>query len=322
MTRAFVLSACAAAAAVFVGADHARAQLVIGNGSRQEPTYVVNLGTIRPSTQFPVPANVADSTSFNLGASIWAMTADDPNRNIYFVDVGPLFAGADPTTNLYRMGYDTLGSAQLVGTVRDRSTGFDITMQGLAINTATGQMFGSHTVGGTPGEGFYELDFRNPVTVGGVPRVNADRRFQIDTTTSEFNFANLDYDPVTNRMYGIDDDDTGGRALYAIDVAGQALTPVVETPRNRRVENDFDGLATGGGKAYFVTDEPGFVYVYDLVNGGSFTDFLSPVQSDSGLFGGAAFAPGLIPEPAAFSLLAPAALALLKRRGRERRLID
>jgi hypothetical protein len=187
-------------------------------------------------------------------------------------------------------------------------------MQGLAFDTTTGKMHGSHTVGGTPGEGFYELDLANPVVIGGVPRVNADLRFQIDAAAGEFNFANLDYDPVTNKVYGIDDDADGGRALYHVDVANQQLNPIVATPTHRRFEDDLDGLATGGGKAYFVTDEPGFVYIYDLVNGGAFNDFLSPVQGDSGLFAGAAYAPGLIPEPASLSLPATGAVLCLTRR--------
>jgi hypothetical protein len=318
MTRSVVLSITCGACVALASAGAAQAQLVIGNGSRAEPTYVVNLGTMRLSTQFPIPVNVADSTSFSTGASIWAMTANDPARQLYFIDVGPLFAGADPTTNLYRSSYDAPAARQLVGTIRERNSGFDITMQGLAFDTSTGKLFGSHTIGGTPGEGFYELDIANPVNIGGVPRINADLRFQIDTTASEFNFANLDFDPVTGKMYGIDDDSENGRALYHVDIAGQALNRIVDTPTNRRLENDFDGLATGGGKAYFVTDEPGFVYIYDLVNGGPYVDFLSPVQGDSGLFGGAAFAPGLIPEPANLSVLALGMLLSVKRRRRTR----
>lgn len=321
MTRSFVVSLASLGAAAFGYARVAQAQLVIGTGDRSEPGYVVNLGTLRPTNQFPVTVNIADAEAVSLGASsVWGMTANDPARQIYFIEVAPLFVGADPTTNLYRANYDALGTRTLVGTIRHRDTGFDLTMQGLAFDTATGRMYASHTVGGTPGEGFYELDIANPVVIGGVPRINADLRFQIDAGAGagEFNFANLDYDPVTNKLYGIDDDGAGGRALYHVDVANQQLNSIVATPTHRRLENDFDGLATGDGKAYLVTDEPGFVYIYDLVNGGAYNDFLSPVQGDTGLFAGAAYAPGLIPEPACLSLLVAGAGVCLTRRRRGR----
>src|SRR5688572_2628511 len=206
MTRRFAVSLATLGAAALAGADAAHAQLVIGTGDRSEPGYVVNLGTIRASDQFPVSVNVADATPVSLGASsVWGMTANDPARELYFIDVAPLFVGADPTTNLYRMSYDAIGTRTLVGTIRHRDTGFDLTMQGLAFDTASGKMYGSHTVGGTPGEGFYDLDIANPVVIGGVPRINADLRFQIDAGSGEgeVNFANLDYDPVTNKLYGI-----------------------------------------------------------------------------------------------------------------------
>lgn len=321
MTRRLFVSLASLGAIGLAGTEAAHAQLVIGTGDRSEPGYVVNLGTLRASNQFPVTVNIADATPVSMASSsVWAMTANDPARELYFIDVAPLFVGADPTTNLYRMSYDALGTRTLVGTIRHRGTGFDLTMQGLAIDTATGKMYGSHTVGGTPGEGFYELDVANPVVIGGVPRINADLRFQIDAGAGggEFNFANLDYDPVTNKIYGIDDDIDGGRALYHVDVTNQQLSAVVATPTHRRFEDDLDGLATGGGKAYFVTDEPGFVYIYDLVNPNGFIDFLSPVQGDSGLFAGAAYAPGLIPEPASCSLLALGFVVCVTRRRRGR----
>ena len=319
MTRRFALSLATFGAAAVIGAGAAQAQLVVGTADRTEPGYVVNLGTLRSTNQYPVTVNVADSTPVSFGASVWGMTVNDPARQIYFIDVSPLSVGADPTTNLYRMSYDALGTRQLVGTIRHRTSGFDLTMQGLAFDTATGKLYGSHTIGGTPGEGFYELDIANPVIIGGVPRVNADLRFQIDAgTADDFNFANLDYDPVTNKVYGIDDDPTGGRALYHVDIANQQLNAIVNTPTHRRLEDDFDGLAAGGGKAYFVTDEPGFVYIYDLVNGGQYNDFLSPVQGENGLFAGAAYAPGLIPEPGSSSLAGAAAAVMCLSRRRSR----
>jgi hypothetical protein len=45
-----------------------------------------------------------------------------------------------------------------------------------------------------------------------------------------------------------------------------------------------------------VTDEPGFVYIYDLVNGGAYNELLSPVQGENGLFAGAAHRAGFDPR--------------------------
>jgi hypothetical protein len=137
-----------------------------------------------------------------------------------------------------------------------------------------------------------------------------------------YEFESLDFDPVTNKIYGVNDDsDQQGRGIYSFDLTAGTLTKIVASPDYRRIENDFDGLATGGGLAFLTTDEPGFVYRYDLVaNNGQWIDFLSPVLTDSGLFGGAAYAAGLIPEPTTATVGLAAATMMLALRRRTRRL--
>jgi hypothetical protein len=292
----------------------ASAQLVFGTADRSEPVYGIHLSTIRPTNQFPVPANIADSVTFPSlsGLSIWAMTANEPNRELYILDVGSLVPGGDPTSNLYRVKYDA-PTPELVGVIRERTTNNGISLQGLAYDTQANRMFGVYNVGGTPGEGIYELDLAGQVGLN----IFADKVLSVANLPggeTAWDFSDLDYDPVTNGLYGINDDSDAGAGLYRFDLTTNSASLVVASPDYRRLERDFDGLATGDGKAYFVTDEPGFIYVYDLVNGGPFTDFLAPTQTDSGLFAGAAYAPGLIPEPSSAGVVALLLGALRRRR--------
>src|SRR5687767_10377571 len=120
--------ACAAAASVLAFAQSTHAQLVMGTGDRDEPIYSVNLGTIRPTNQFPTGVNIADSTPLVSGFSVTGMAANDPAGVVYFTD----FA----TSRLYRMRYDNPGGPELVGIVRQRNAASDpFSLQSLAFDT-------------------------------------------------------------------------------------------------------------------------------------------------------------------------------------------
>jgi hypothetical protein len=278
----------------------ASAQLVIGTADRTVPLRLVDLSTVRLDTSFPVPANVADSVELpnTEGLSVWAMTADEANTRLLFVDIGPLFPGADVTTNLY--GYDyTARTPEFLGQII-APTGFGFTLQGLAA-TSDGTLYGVTPVNGTPGAGLYELQL-DQAFGSGLNRVIPTQGVLLnrDLPGGEplFDTSSLDYDARTDTLYVVneDSDAPSGPGLYAYDLDAGSLDFVVARPDYRRIENDIDGLAAGNGRAYFVTDEPGFVYAYDLVNGGDYGDFLSPLVEDDQLFAGAAFAPGLMPD--------------------------
>ncbi|MBC8108634.1 MAG: PEP-CTERM sorting domain-containing protein, partial [Anaerolineae bacterium] len=303
------------AGAVAVGsvcATDANAQLVMATDGLNEGMYMTDLATVRPTNQFPLPANIATWQQIFAGRAIRGMAADEPNRMLYWLD--QTVEGAQVASTLWKMSYDTL-APQRVGIVRNATSGFDMGFMGLAIDTVNQKMYGTYNIGGTPGEGIYEIT--NYLTPSGNS-VSASPRLLYNTLPggeTAYDLSSLDYDPVTNKVYGINNDgDQLGRGLYSFDLAGGTIALIVKSPDYRRIENDFDGLATGGGKAFFTTDEEGFVYVYDFALS-TFTDFLSPVL-EGDLFGGAAYAPGLVPEPTALAALALPAIGLLRRRKR------
>jgi hypothetical protein len=67
--------------------------------------------------------------------------------------------------------------------------------------------------------------------------------------------------PATGKFYGTNDTATPvGRGLVELDLSGNA-TLIAPYPDG---QTDIDGLAFGYDRAYLVTDEPGFIYVYDF----------------------------------------------------------
>ncbi|MEM7807297.1 MAG: dockerin type I domain-containing protein [Planctomycetota bacterium] len=281
----------------------AEAQLVFADTDRQTPFTYIDLATLRETIQFPLPANVVDTEVLpgTTGFNVWAMTADEANNRLLFLDVSSLFPGADTTSNLYSYDYDT-GAVTFQGRVA--VGGNDISVQGLAL-TDDGELYGIYNTGGVPGKGVYQIDLDNPTGSGFGTQFPST--LVVPTATqpggdTAFSFGTLDYDPVTDKIYTVVDDNDApqGAGIYEVDPVAGTFNFVVPSPDYRRLERDFDGLATGNGMAYLFTDEPGFVYAYDLVNGtGSiddYTDFLSPIVEDSVLFAGSSFAPGLLSQ--------------------------
>jgi hypothetical protein len=214
------------------------------------------------------------------GYEIWGLAADDAGRMLYFND------GVD----LFKVPYDTL-VPEFVATIT--YDGSSSSMVGLGY--FGGKLYGTKNIST---EAVYEID---PGT--GV----AELKWAYPTA---FDFGGIDMDE-GGTLYGLSD--AGGAGLYEIDFENQLTQFIVGYPDPN--ETDLDGLAVGGGRAYFVTDDydPGLIYVYNF----GLADFEDPIPAPwttSEIFAGGAWAPGLIPEPMSLALLALGALAMFRRR--------
>lgn len=270
---------CALCALATCGAS---AQIVVGNDQSGTATiYVVNVTT---GVSTPL---YASSTA---NAKPWGMAADNVNNVLYW----------NNGSNLYSSTFASLLSGTpTITTVGMTFNGSTVNYVGLGYNPTTGRLLGTRNIAT---EAVYEID---PVTGVGTQQY---------VYPSTFDFGGVDYDPATGKMYGLSD--SGTRGLHEIDPVGQSTTFLTGYPTG---ETDIDGLAVGGGKAYFVTDGPNTAqasfYVYNLSTGLFEAPLASPFTG-SGTFSAAAYAPGLVPEPASMIALGLGAAALLRRRKR------
>ena len=231
--------------------------------------------------------NVNDDTATPLfsGYEVWGMAADDPGGLLYFND----------GVELYRVPYGTLVPEYVADITYEGAVS---SMVGLAFNPLTGKLYGTKNIST---EAVYEID---PLT--GV----ASLLYAYDTA---YDFGGFDYDTQTGAFYGLNDGSgaPGGRGLFSIDPFGQSAGFIVGYPEG---QTDIDGLATGGGKAYFVVDEPGSIYVYNMLTS-QFENPLTSPWTSSEIFSAGAWAPG-IPEPTGVSLLALGVLGFFGLRRR------
>jgi hypothetical protein len=107
----------------------------------------------------------------------------------------------------------------------------------------------------------------------GVKNITNEAVYSIDTTTrvatvvidyvdGDFDLGGFAADPNTGEFYATNDDTTpNGSGLFRINANGTG-TLITPYPAG---QTDIDGLAVShDGKAYLVTDEPGFIYVWDF----------------------------------------------------------
>lgn len=108
----------------------------------------------------------------------------------------------------------------------------------------------------------------------------------IDYPDAEYDFGGLAFDPTDGKLYGLNDTEPPhGRGLYHIE-SDLNIRFIAPYPTG---ESDIDGLAIGPDRrAYFVPDEPGSIYVYDLALDAFWMPFASPWTS-SELFSGATY---------------------------------
>lgn len=215
--------------------------------------------------------NPATNTANSLlaGVPVWGATFDTASQRILYTTEG----GADSAVDgapLYEIPLAT-GVPNLLGVIRD-GTGADFRIDGLAMSGGT--LFGSRAA--ADADGIYSIDLGTLVAT-----------LQFPFTDS---VSGIDADPDTGIVYGVND--TTG-ALVSIDVAGNTMTTVALYP-DAANENDIDGLAVGGGRAFLVPDDnaPGLIYVYDIASGTFLTPLTAPWGATADTFSGAAYTSG------------------------------
>jgi len=217
---------------------------------------------ITGATIFHIDVNTSAATALYTGgaeAEAWGM-AYDHNMNILYWNNG---------SELYSSPFSMAGlTPTLLGTMT--FNGANVNFVGLGFRG--GKLLGTRNI---TTEAVYEID---PVTLVAT---------QLYVYPSAFDFGGIDVDMTTNLLFGLSDATGGGsgRGLYEIDTNAQTTTFRAPYPAG---ETDIDGLAAYGGLAYYVTDEPGLFYIYDIASGNQVGTLTSPFTG-SAVFSAAAW---------------------------------
>lgn len=181
------------------------------------------------------PATNISTTAFS-GAQVYGAAYDPASRVVYFNSGG----------TLYEWPLD--GAPAMLGTVVDGGAATQV-MVGLAFHD--GQLYGTKNIAN---EAIWTIDTNTLVA-----------NVHIDYVDADYDFGGFAVDPMTGIFYGTNDDTTPhGSGLFQIHPDGSA-TQIAPYPVG---QSDIDGLAiSDDGHAYLITDEPGFIYVYDLIGG-------------------------------------------------------
>jgi hypothetical protein len=216
-----------------------------------------------------VPAYAGDPLinswdSVFVGFEVWGAAYDNINDRVFFND------GAD----LYEWQVGS-GTVNLLGTITDTAAA-TLTMVSLAFYN--GALYGTRNIAN---EAVYEINTTTFVATVHIDYVDAD-----------YDFGGLAVDPNTGDFYGTNDDATpNGSGLFLINPGG---TGTLITPYPGGY-TDIDGLAVSDNSlAYFIIDEAGFFYVYDLSTN-MFVDTLIAPWTTSEVFCGGAWNSGIIP---------------------------
>lgn len=215
-----------------------------------------------------IPAYVGDPLINNwdsvfVGFEVWGAAYDNINDRVFFNN------GAD----LYEWQVGS-GTVNLLGTITDTAAA-TLTMVSLAFHN--GALYGTRNLAN---EAVYDINTTTFVATVHIDYVDAD-----------YDFGGLAVDPNTAEFYGISDDATPGRGLYRINNDG-TCTLIEPHPGS---ETDIDGLTISDNSvAYWIVDEPGFFYVYDIGTT-TFIDSLIAPWTTSEVFCGGAWNSGIIP---------------------------
>jgi hypothetical protein len=231
-------------------ATGAYAQLIVGNDNSPATIYYIDVST-----------DVATPLLSGTDAICWGMAYDHVTNTLYW----------NNGSNLYSAPFSMGGlTATLLGGMT--YNGASVNFVGLAYRA--GKLLGTRNIAT---EAVYEIDPGSLVAT------------QLYVYSSSFDFGGLDVDMTTNILYGLSDTAPTGmvRGLYEIDVAAQTTTFRAPYPAG---ETDLDGLATYNGLAYYVSDQPGNFYVYDIATGTLVDTITSPFPT-SEVFSAGAYVP-------------------------------
>lgn len=177
------------------------------------------------------------------------------------------------------------------------SAGVQMTLGGASVNFTGLAWWENRLVGyrSVTAPGFYDI---NPLT---------GEASLLALTPTGTDFGGLDADGA--RLFGLSDG-TGlqGRGLYDIDINNNSYNLLAPYPAG---DTDIDGLAVGGGYAYWVNDVGSQqILVYNLNTGLFETSITSPFGT-GGIFSAGAY---IVPAPGAAAILGLGGLAAMRRR--------
>ena len=198
-----------------------------------------------------------------VGYQVWGAAYDNFNDKIYFNNGSTLYE------------WPVGGTVTQLGTMVD-SLGATQSLVSLAFNN--GVLYGTKNIAN---EAVYSINPASLIITLVIEYVDAD-----------FDFGGLAIDPTTGEFYGTNDDTSpNGSGLFRINPNGTG-TLIASYPTG---ETDIDGLAISDTRvAYLVIDQPGNIYVYDLV-GGTYLAPLTAPWTTSEVFSAGAWNGGIVP---------------------------
>lgn len=241
-------------------------------GIMAEPTHPLFIGV----DDITVPAYIGNTTTNEwlqafVGYQVWGAAYDNINDKIYFNNGSTLYEWIISS-----------GIVNQLGTITD-SLGATQSMVSLAFYN--GELYATKNIAN---EAVYTINTSTLVATVVIEYIDAD-----------FDYGGLAFDPTTGELYATNDDTTPyGSGLFRINPDGSG-TLIAAYPSG---QTDIDGLAISSSRvAYLVIDEPGSIFVYDLVGGTYLTPLTNPWTSAE-IFSGGAWNAGIIPvELASFT---------------------
>jgi len=222
----------------------------------------IGVDDVAVPTYFGNPATNEWLTAFT-GYQVWGAAYDNINDKIYFNSGSTLYE--------YPIG----GTVTLLGTITDPG---GATQSLVSLAFYNGTLFGTKNIAN---EAVYEINTTTYVATVVIDYVDAD-----------FDFGGLAVDPTNGEFYGTNDDTSpNGSGLFRINMDGSG-TFITAYPSG---QTDIDGLALSDSRvAYLIIDEPGSIFVYDLVGGAYLTPLTNPWTS-SEIFSAGAWNSGIVP---------------------------